>query len=263
MLTGLACIIASGCVFNNFTDRAIDKKMKRTRKRVLVEELVPAKAALIFGTALGLAGALILAVFTNLLTLAAALLGFIFYVVIYGIFKRRSVHGTLVGTLSGAVPPVVGYLSVSNNLDLAAGLLFLILIFWQMPHFYAIAIYRSKDYAAASIPVLPVVKGVRTTKIQMVLYIVAFTIAASFLTIYGYSRDLYLIAALFLGLTWFIYAIKGFAAKDDILWAKKLFFFSLIVITGWCAAVTADSFIKLSDLNSGAMSGIHFIRIAK
>ena len=163
-LIGTAFVIGSACVFNNYIDREIDEKMARTKKRALVTGDIPVKNALIFGTLLGILGFLILFSYTNLLTGVIGVIGVVMYVVVYGYFKRRTVHGTLIGSISGAIPPVAGYTAVTNLIDTGAILLFLILVFWQMPHFYAIAVYRIEDYKKAGIPVLSVVKGIPTTK---------------------------------------------------------------------------------------------------
>lgn len=243
MLGGLSLIVASACVFNNYIDRGIDKKMQRTRGRALVQGDISGTNALIYATALGGTGTFLLATYTNLLTLYLALFGFFAYVVLYGLAKRHTVHGTVVGSISGAIPPVVGYAAVSGSLDTAALILFLILIFWQMPHFYAIAIYRQKDYKAAKIPVLPIVDGHLATKNQMLIYIVAFTITASLLTAFGYSSYLYLFVVLGLGGRWFWLGLTGFKTRDDDKWAKQMFGFSLIVISLLCTTLAIDSFL--------------------
>lgn len=243
MLSGLSLIIASGCVFNNYIDRDIDKKMKRTKKRALVTGDISAQNALVYATALGLAGATILGLFTNILTLVMGLMGFVFYVVIYGIGKRKTVHGTVIGSISGAIPPVVGYTSVSNTLDGGALLLFFILVLWQMPHFYAIAMYRLKDYSAAGIPVLPAVKSMSAAKIQTLIYIVAFTIACIGLTTFGYTGILYAIIMAIAGTGWFIMGLKGYN-KNDIAWAHRMFGFSLIVTLTFCTAILIDFLIR-------------------
>jgi len=116
-LVGLSLIVASACVLNNCLDRRIDAAMARTQRRALVRGLVSTRAAIIYATILGLTGAALLAAFTNLLTLGLALFGLFAYVVLYGIAKRRTVHGTVVGSISGAVPPVVGYTAVTGSLD--------------------------------------------------------------------------------------------------------------------------------------------------
>ncbi len=229
-LSGTSLGIASACVFNNYIDRDIDEKMTRTKNRVLVKRLVPVPNALIFGVVLGLLGFLILVLYVNLLTVAIGFVGAFFYVVMYSIWKRRSIYGTLVGSVSGATPIVAGYTAVTNHFDLGAIILFMILVLWQMPHFYAIAIFRLKDYTAVSLPVLPVVKGIYITKIHMLFYISAFIIAASMLTILRYTGYIYLIVVILAGFTWLGLCIKGFKTNDDKLWARKMFAFSLVVI---------------------------------
>lgn len=228
-LVGTALVIASACVLNNYIDRGIDKHMARTKKRALVTGIIPLQNAIIYAIILGSLGFLIMALYTNWLTVILGTLAVFVYVVLYGWAKRNSVHSTVVGSIAGALPLVAGYTAVTNHLDKGAWLLFFILVFWQMPHFYAIAIRRKSEYKAAGIPVLPLKRGVRHTKIQMLLYIVAFTIAASLLTVFGYTGYIYLAVVVLLGLTWLWFGLKGFASKDDTAWARKMFLFSLIV----------------------------------
>jgi heme o synthase len=242
-IVGLSLIIASGCVFNNFIDRGIDKKMKRTKNRALVTGQISAQTAVIYGIVLGLLGALCLYLFSNNLALFIALFGLFMYVVVYGIAKRRTVHGTVVGSVSGAIPPVVGYVAASNSLDSGAQILFLILVCWQMPHFYAIAIYRMKEYAAAGIPVLPIKEGIKATKIQIMLYIAAFVIATSLLTVFGYTGYTYLAVAAGLGLGWFRLGLKGFNTGDSERWARKMFGFSLLVIMLLSVTISIDTLL--------------------
>lgn len=242
-LSGLALIIGSAAVFNNYIDRDIDVKMSRTKKRALASGLISNSHAIVYGAVLGLAGCAVLLLHTNLLTAGLAVFGFISYVVIYGIWKRRSSIGTLVGSVSGAVPPVVGYAAVSNRLDAAAVILFFTVALWQMPHFYAIAIYRLKDYKAASIPVLPAEKGIARTKTSMTLYIAAFILAASMLSFLGHTGPVYLIVVSLLGLAWLRLSISGLRARDDKLWARGMFRFSLLVITGLSVMIMIDSII--------------------
>ncbi len=241
MVVGLSLVIGSACVFNNYIDRDIDRKMERTQKRALVKGTISGRNALAFGTVLGLAGVMVLGVLTNLLTLGVALVGVLVYVVLYAIGKRASVYGTLVGSVAGAVPPVVGYCAVTNQFDGGAIILFAILVLWQMPHFYAIAMYRLDDYAAASLPVLPVKAGLAATKRQILWYIAAFTVMVTALTVFGYTGYTYLIVATGLGLAWFVMGWRGLAASDDKLWARKMFKFSLIVLMTWSVLISAES----------------------
>lgn len=239
-LLGLAAIIAASCVFNNYIDQGIDRTMTRTKKRALVTGAVSGRAALTFGAVLLAIGCLVLGFYTNLLTLSVALFGMFAYLVLYGLGKRKTVHGTLVGSISGAVPPVVGYVAVANRLDTAAFLLFAVLIAWQMPHFYAIAMFRAKDYAAAGIPVLPVVSGVRATKLQIMLYIVAFISTSCLLTLFHYTGFVYLGAVLLIGLVWFLTGLSTYKITDDIAWSRKMFKLSLLVLLAWslCLSLT-------------------------
>jgi heme o synthase len=233
-LVGISLVMASGCVFNNYIDRDIDPLMERTRHRVLVEKKISGRGAIIFAAALGIAGFVLLAVFTNLLTVLVALLGFLFYVFMYSLWwKRRSVYGTFVGAISGATPPVVGYAAASGRLDMAALILFLIMLIWQMPHFFAIAIRRKDDYAAAHVPVMPVKNGIARTKVSMLVYIIEFIGAASLLTVFGYAGYGYLSIAIVLGAAWLVLCVKGFRIADvtaNKKWARQMFFFSLIVM---------------------------------
>jgi len=243
MLFGLCLIIASGCVFNNYFDRGIDAKMKRTKKRSLVTGEVPLTSALIYATALGAIGIILLATYTNILTLAAALVGLFFYVIVYGYTKRTTVYGTLVGSVAGAVPPVVGYCAVTNRFDAAALILFLILVIWQMPHFYAIAMFRHEDYAAARLPVLPVVHGNAITKVHLLAYIIAFALAAAALTFFGYTHFVYLAVMLLLSLYWLRQAIQGFSTNNDTLWARSVFRSSLIILTAFCVLIGINAWL--------------------
>lgn len=239
-LLGLGLVIASACVVNNYTDREIDQKMERTKQRALVQGLISGKMALLFAFCLGFLGLVVLVVFTNLLTTTIALAGFFIYVVLYAILKCRSIHGTLVGSLAGGVPPVVGYCAASGCFDLGAFLLFLILVLWQMPHFFSIAIYRFKDYAAASIPLLPIKKGIPTAKIHMQFYILAFLFASLLLTLFGYTGYIYFVVASALGIAWLVLCARGFKSEQDTLWARGMFRFSLVVITLLFIAISLD-----------------------
>jgi heme o synthase len=239
-LLGLSFIIASACVCNNYLDRDMDQKMARTKNRPLVKGVISVQNALAFAAVLGGLGTLVLGVYTNFITTCAALTGFFAYVVLYGVWKYRSIHGTLIGSIAGAVPPVVGYTAVTNSLDLGAFLLFIIVMLWQMPHFYAIAMYRLEDYAAASIPVLPVIKGAYETKVHMLLYVIAFIVAALSLPFFGYTGYGYMTVCFGLGAIWLWVSIQGFTSSNDRLWARKMFLFSLVVVTVLCLMISVD-----------------------
>lgn len=240
-IIGVSLVVASGCVFNNYIDRDIDKKMERTKNRVLVRGLISPQVSLVYASLLGIAGFVLLYVGANTLAMLLAMVGFFIYVVVYSLYmKRKSVYGTLIGSLSGAAPPVIGYCAVSNQFDAGALILLLIFSLWQMPHSYAIAIFRFKDYQAASIPVLPVIKGISVTKNHITLYILAFMVATLMLTISGYAGYKYLIVAALVSVWWLGMALSGYKADDDRVWARKLFVFSIIAITSLSVMMSVD-----------------------
>jgi len=239
-LVGTSLVIGSACVCNNYLDRNIDKKMARTRNRASVTGAVSLKRGLSFATVIGVLGFGALLLWVNVLTAELGAIAFVAYVALYGYTKRRSVHGTLVGSVSGAIPPVAGYAAASNQLGTAASLLFLIMTFWQMPHFYAIAMYRLKDYQAAGIPVLPAVKDVRQTKIQIFLYIIGFGLACSLLTITGYTGWSFLVTMTALTLYWLN---LGRRKLPDEQWGKRIFLFSLIVVMVLSLGLSVDHFL--------------------
>lgn len=239
-LAGLALIMASACVFNNYIDRSVDQKMERTKNRALVKGVISGGSAIGFAIFLGIVGTAILWMETNLLTVGVAVAGFLVYVVLYSLWKCRTVYGTAIGSIAGAVPPVVGYCAVSNQFDGGALILFAMLVLWQMPHFFAIALLHYDDYAAANIPVLPIKKGILRTKIHMLLYILAFICAATLLTLFHYTGYLYLIVVVAFGLAWLGLCIKGFTSNNDCLWGRHMFRLSLLLITALCFAIPVD-----------------------
>ncbi len=248
-LIGVSLVVASGCVFNNFIDRDIDKKMERTKNRVLVRGLISPQVTLAYATVLGIVGFVMLYTAANPLAMWLAVMGFIVYVGIYSLYmKRKSVYGTLIGSLSGAAPPVIGYCAVSNQFDMGALILLLIFSLWQMPHSYAIAIFRFKDYQAASIPVLPVKRGISVTKHHITLYIIGFMVATLMLTLGGYAGYKYLIVAASVSVWWLGMALQGYkSANDDKVWARKLFIFSIVAITSLSVMMSVDFMVPASN----------------
>ena len=240
-IIGTSFVIGSGCVYNNYIDRSIDKHMARTKKRALVSGQISGRQALVFATVLGVFGFAMLALFTNAVVVAIGAIGFLDYVILYGITKRHGAYGTIVGSISGATPVVAGYCAVTGRVDTTAWILFLILVLWQMPHFYAIAMYRAKDYAAAGLPVLPVKQGVRTAKIHIVGYVAAFIVSLALLTVYGHAGYIFLGVMGALGLVWLWKGLGGFKAIDDAAWARSMFLFSLIIITALSVMLAVGS----------------------
>lgn len=239
-LLGLACIMASACVFNNYIDRQLDQKMERTKQRPLVLGLISGRSAICFATVLGLMGAFLLWKYTNWLTVCVACIGFFVYVVLYSLWKCRTIYGTAIGSVAGAVPPVVGYCAVSNRFDAGACILFIMMVLWQMPHFFAIAFSHLDDYKAAGLPILPIQKGLRRTKVHMLLYIMGFIIAAMMLTLFQYTGYVYLLVAISLGCAWLWLSIQGFKSQNDQLWGSQMFRLSLWVIAAISLIIPFD-----------------------
>lgn len=241
VLIGTSLVVASGCVVNNIIDQDIDYHMARTRSRALVQQTVSSKAAFIYAALLGIAGFFTLYYFSNLLAVLFAAIGFIVYVGFYSLYlKRHSTHQTLVGSISGACPPVIGYCAVSQQFDMAALILFITFCIWQMPHSFGIAIYRLQDYMAANIPVLPVKKGVHITKVQSLIYVILFSISGSMLYVTGYVGSSYLVIFLALCAYWLYLCIISFSAPEDALWAKRFFLFSVLTISVFSLVISLD-----------------------
>ncbi len=242
-LIGLALIIASACVFNNHIDRKVDKKMDRTKNRALARGLISSRNAILFAIVLMVLGFFILLTYTNVLTALIAGLGFLIYVVIYSLWKCHTIYATAIGSIAGAIPPVVGYCAATGRFDLGAAILFAMMVLWQMPHFFSIAIFHFDDYAAASIPTFPGIRGIYATKLRMVVYVIGFIITASLLTVFAYTGYVYLVAMMLVSILWLIACLKGFKCDNDQNWARHTFRLSLIAITAICLATSVEHFI--------------------
>ncbi|MDE8604745.1 heme o synthase [Marinomonas sp. RSW2] len=239
---GLSLVVASGCAINNYVDRDIDAKMQRTRNRVTVNGEMSGKAAFFHGVVLGIVGFALLAFFTNWVAVAFAVFGYVVYVGFYTLyFKRKSVYGTFVGSLSGAVPPVVGYCAAAGQFDAGAAILLTMFCIWQMPHSYAIAIFRYKDYEAAGIPVLPVSQGIAKAKRHIIFHIALFAIVAALLPLTGYVGIGFMVVALATSLWWLAMALRGYRPGIDVNgWARQVFFFSIITVTALSVTMALD-----------------------
>ncbi|MCG5265004.1 heme o synthase [Acinetobacter pittii] len=231
-LLGTTLVVASGCVVNNVIDQDIDTKMQRTQNRALVKKTISPTVALIYALVLGVIGFSILWFGVNGYAFLFAMIGFIVYVGFYSLWtKRTSIHQTVIGSISGASPPVIGYTAVTHQFDVAALLLFLAYALWQMPHSWAIAIYRFDDYKNAGIPILPVARSIYRTKIECVIYILLFAAVLNGLYCFGYTNVFFLITFNALTAYWLYLSVIGFKAENDQLWAKRFFLYSVILIT--------------------------------
>ena len=231
-LIGTVLVMASSCVFNNYFDRDMDTKMERTRNRSLPTGRLAPKVVLWYAVILGAAGLAVLFAFSGVLAGIFGAVGMFVYVVIYTLWlKRTSTWSTSVGAISGAMPPVIGYVAVTQSVDMGAVLLFALLFLWQPPHFWALGIRRVEEYRRAGFPLLPVVKGIKRTKYQMVPYLVLLIPVPILMYAYGYAGIYYLVIGLLLSAAWLYLSLKGFKAKDDEAWSKKVFIFSINHLT--------------------------------
>lgn len=230
-LLGAALVMASACVFNNVMDQRYDALMVRTRLRAIPQGDVTTFHALFLGSVLGIVGFSVLYFGVHPLATLVAAIGFATYVGIYTAWlKRTSTWSTSVGGIAGAVPPVIGYCAVTHSVDAGAWLLFAWLFLWQPPHFWALAIAKRDEYAQAGYPLLPVVKGNKRTKIQMLPYVVAlFPVVVLLFTQY-YAGMLFLYGACALLIGWLLLCIRGFFVDDEKRWAMTTFRYSLIVL---------------------------------
>lgn len=225
---GTSLVIASACVWNNYLDRDIDTKMDRTQGRALAARRIPVTNALSYGVILGLLG-IFLVSRVNSALLITALVGFVDYVIFYGWTKRHTPWGTLVGSISGSMPLVGGYVAVIDHFNATAGLLFLVMVAWQMAHFYGIALYRRKDYQRAGIPVLSVVSGPEITHQRTVGWLVAYLTANILLGLQPGVSLTYLFIMPIVAAYWMWRAVLLWGQKPDI-WGRKIFLTSLFVL---------------------------------
>ncbi|MGM7683240.1 heme o synthase [Cytobacillus sp. Hm23] len=226
---GSILVMGAAGAFNNLYDRDIDSIMERTKNRPTVTGEIQPKTVLWLGSFMTIIGIIILSLATPL----AALLGFLglfFYVVPYTMWsKRRTIYNTEIGSISGAMPPLIGWAAIYPDITHPAILgLFVITVIWQMPHFYAIAIRKHSEYKAANVPMLPVIKGVKRTYIQTNVYLVVL-ILISFLFV-SLSTGLMLVALL-LSISWLVLSVYGYKRMDSEKWAKSMFIFSLFHMT--------------------------------
>lgn len=237
---GVALLIMSACVVNNITDRDIDSRMKRTKKRVLVGGDIALSQAVFIAIIAGATSVALLLFATNTLTLVLGGIAFVWYTVIYAAAKRTTPLSTIVGTVPGSLPAVAGYVAVTGRLDMAAVVLFVAMTSWQLAHFYAIAIFRRREYAAAGLPVWPVRYGVPSTMVQIRIAMVLFIASAPLLVLVG-AGVFYALATLALGIWWMRRARS--VPDSGELWAKKVFFGSLFVLLAWLGLVGVGGFL--------------------
>jgi protoheme IX farnesyltransferase len=242
-LGGLALACGGASALNHVFDRDLDAHMRRTDRRPVATGRIPPARALEFGVALSALSFVVLASFVNVLAALLAVAGNLFYVVVYtGYLKRSTPQNIVIGGAAGAVPPVVGWAAVTGNLALPALLLFLIVFFWTPPHFWALALLIRRDYEAARVPMLPVVKGEAVTARSIVRYSVVL-VAISLLPVAVRTTGwLYLGAALVLGAAFLALAL-ALHRQTTPPRARRLFSYSLAYLALLFVALAVDPLV--------------------
>ncbi len=225
---------------NHFIDRDIDTKMGRTKGRPVVTGRIAPWQALTFGIVLEVASFALLAIAVNLLSAVLALGGYLFYIVIYTLWlKRTTPQNIVIGGAAGAFPPLVGWAAVTGNLSVGALVLFAIVFFWTPPHFWALALLIRGDYERANIPMMPVVRGVVETRKQILVYTVIMIAVTLLLVATGTSGVVYLVLALGLG-GWFLYDAIRLLREGTQGAARRLYLYSLLYLALLFVAMVVD-----------------------
>lgn len=240
---GIALISASGAVVNHLIDHKVDMIMKRTTNRPIPQGRVDQKQAAIFAAIIGSIGMLLLLFWVNPLCAWLSLASFIGYAFIYtGYLKRATPQNIVIGGLSGAMPPLLGWSAVTGTIEPGALILVLIIFAWTPPHFWALAIHRKDDYAKTGIPMLPVTHGVHVTKIHIVLYTIIMFLITLLPYLTGMSGPVYLLAAVVLGLGFLAWSLLlMFRQKDST--AMDTFRYSIIYLMVLFVVLLVDHYL--------------------
>jgi protoheme IX farnesyltransferase len=247
LVGGTLCAGGANAI-NQFLDRDIDERMRRTRLRPLPARRVPPSHALAFGVALGVLGFALLVSSVNLVSAVLSVGALLFYVLVYTAWlKRRSPQNIVIGGAAGAVPVLVGWAAVTGRVGLPAVIMFLVVFVWTPPHFWALAIVYRGDYAAAEVPMLPVVAGTAATTRAIERYTVLVLGASLALGVAGRLGLVYLGATLGLG-GWFLAAVVRLRAAPSTAAAKAVFQRSITYLGLVFAAVAVDTVIRVRPL---------------
>lgn len=244
---GTAFISGSANAINMVWDQDIDSVMSRTAHRPIVRGAITPRNALIFSGIIGFAGVGILTYFANPLAAIMGICGHAFYVVIYTmLLKRRTPQNIVIGGAAGAFPPLIGWAAVTNDITLTAWLIFAIIFLWTPPHFWALALYKDVEYGKAHIPMMPNVRGHRSTKFQMLLYLMLLLGATTLLTISGAMGIIYFVSSVLLGGGFVYFCVKAaFDESKEQIWAKRTFAYSIIYLALLFGAMSLDSVTTL------------------
>ncbi len=243
VLVGTSLVIASACVVNNYFDRKIDVHMQRTKARASVTGDIPLLHGLVFAAVLLIAGFSTLAALTNWIVVAIGVVAYVLYVFAYTLSKPHTVHSTLIGAIPGALPAMAGYVAVTGELTVGAWCIFALIALWQLPHFYAISIFRRSEYKQAGVPVLGVVKPFSVVKKHILFYQIMYLLFVAVmitLQVVVPAAGLLLLA----GAAYWLY-VYAYTKGSDIKWAKSIFGASLVLTLLFPVAGILNMFLNV------------------
>ena len=240
---GIWLVSGAAAAFNCIVEKSIDAKMKRTSWRPTARGDLSDAQTLLFSAVLGIAGSVILYVWINPLTMWLTFGTFVGYAVIYTmVLKPLTPQNIVIGGASGAMPPVLGWAAMTNEVSADALILFLIIFLWTPPHFWALALYRVEDYRKSGLPMLPVTHGSEFTRLQIFLYTLVLFAACLLPFVSGMSSWLYLASAVVLSVIFCVYAVRLMRNYSDEL-ARATFRFSLWHLSLLFAALLLDHYL--------------------
>ena len=247
-LLSIAMGAGSAGAINQWIDRDIDKIMFRTKERPIPSGRVDPAEAITFSLVISLISVILLGFASN--WLAAFLLAFtiFFYAVIYSIFlKRKTTQNIVIGGIAGSLPPVIGWVAMTGGINLFPCLLFLIIFLWTPPHFWALALVKSEDYARAKVPMMPNIAGIESTKLQIVIYSILLLLSSILPNVFGFAGTIYLLVSLPLGLIFLTLALALIIFPQNRL-EMYLFGYSIFYLFGIFIAFVLDKLLKINVL---------------
>ncbi len=249
--TAILCIAlgaGAAAALNMWYEADLDALMKRTRGRPLPAGRMDRQTALHFGVGLGVFSVLLMGLATNWFAAAVLAVSILFYVLVYTVWlKRRTPQNIVIGGAAGAFPPLIGWVAATGSIELLPVMLFVIIFLWTPPHFWALSLFVRSDYAAANVPMLPVVAGLQSTRLQIFLYSLALAVSAVVPYVLGLTGVLYgfaaaLLSANFVGLSAMVFSNRA-QDPSGMKPERRLFAFSILYLFALFAVLVVDRWI--------------------
>jgi heme o synthase len=241
---GIWLLAGAAFAINCLVEREIDSRMARTARRPMARGELTVQQTLVFSGVIGGAGMWVLYNFVNPLTMWLTFATFVGYAVVYTmILKPATPQNIVIGGLSGAMPPALGWAAIANDVPMQAWILVLIIFIWTPPHFWALALYRRKDYENSGLPMLPITHGMAFTQLQILLYTIALVATTMLPFAVGMSGLIYLAAAVVLDVVFLVYAWQIYRRYTDMI-ARKTFAYSIVYLSLLFAALLVDHYLR-------------------